>query len=320
MQGGKRKRRLSLPALAVALVVAGVAVGAWSLINTGDGPAPAQAAKPTPIRAAAHAAPVAPHHAAPPRLLFPGVALAQGLRISGRAGILIDGANGQVIWQKHPHQALPVASLTKIMTAVVALEHLRPTTVVTIEPSVTRVPPFREGLRAGERVPAWKLFYGLMLYSGNDDALALALASAGTRHAFLAMMNAKARSLGLRESQFTSTSGVIDRGNHMSAWDLAALSRYAMWLPRFRAVVRTRVAHVPWPAPVNGKIYVNHNHLLGKYPGVNGIKTGWTTLSKHCLVVSARRHGVYLIAVTVGSTNADDDVKRLLDYGFSHRG
>src|SRR3954453_8337303 len=125
------------------------------------------------------------------------------------------------------------------MTAVVALPRLAPGDVVTVPRAVLRVPLVREGLRPRERVAAWKLFYGLLLYSGNDDALALAIASAGSRPAFVAAMNTKARALGMRSSHFSTPSGVVDRDNYSTAWDMAILSRYAMQSPRFRAVVRS---------------------------------------------------------------------------------
>jgi D-alanyl-D-alanine carboxypeptidase (penicillin-binding protein 5/6) len=244
----------------------------------------------------------------------------RGAPIGGKAGILIDARTGTVLWARYPHRRLPIASTTKIMTAILALERIAPRALVTVDGSVPRVAPFRDGLRAGERVEAWKLFYGLLLYSGNDDALALAIASAGSRGAFLALMNQKARTLGMRDTHFTSPSGVIDKGNYASAWDLAALSRYAMRNPRFRAVVRTRTRHIPWAAPTFSKIYVNHNHLLGSFPGADGIKTGWTTVARHCLVASATRNGIRLIAVVLVSPDADRDARRLLTMGFSSRG
>jgi D-alanyl-D-alanine carboxypeptidase len=234
--------------------------------------------------------------------------------------VLMDAGSGTVLFAKHPHLRLPIASTTKIMTGLLALERLRPHDVVTIAPSVPRVAPFRDGLRAGERVQAWKLMYGLLLYSGNDDALALAIGAAGSRPAFVALMNSKAHELGLRDTHFRSPSGVIDTDNYSTAWDLAALARYAMDNPRFRTIVRTRVKHVPWSAPTYAKIYVNKNHLLGSYPGADGVKTGWTTLARHCLVASARRGRTHLIAVVLGSNDSYSDARRLLDLGFRLRG
>jgi D-alanyl-D-alanine carboxypeptidase (penicillin-binding protein 5/6) len=245
---------------------------------------------------------------------------ARGIRVTARSAILVDGTTGEVLWAKRVHVRRPIASTTKIMTALVAMERLGPRAVVTVDRSVRRVPPITEGLRPGERIEAWKLFYGLLLYSGNDDALALAIGAGGTRSRFVALMNEKAHALRLRDTHFRSPSGLLDRDNYSTAWDLAALTRYALWNPRFRAVVRTRVRRVPWSSPTQEKIYVNKNHLIGAYPGADGVKTGWTTIAKHCLVASARRHGVHLIAVVLGANDSYRDVKKLLNWGFASRG
>lgn len=109
---------------------------------------------------------------------------------------------------------------------------------------------------------------------------------------------------------------MIDRGNFSTAWDLAALTRYARRQPRFRQIVRTRIKRFAWPAPTFSKIYVNKNPLLSTYRGADGVKTGWTTKARHCLVASAHRGGVHLIAVVLGSPDALTDARRLLDYGF----
>src|SRR5205823_5292309 len=142
-----------------------------------------------------------------------------GLRpIAAPAAILVDASTGAVLWAKRPHERRPIASTTKIMTGVLALEHLSPTKVVRVNPLVTRVALSREGLRAHERVSVWKLMYGLLLFSGNDDALQLAIATAGSKAAFLRLMNEKAIELGLRDTHYTSPSGVVDRGNFSSAY------------------------------------------------------------------------------------------------------
>ena len=245
---------------------------------------------------------------------------AGGIKVTARSAIVVDGATGAVLWAKRVHTRRPIASTTKIMTALVAMERLGPRSIVTVDRSVRRVPPITEGLRPGERVEAWKLFYGLLLYSGNDDALALAIGAGGTRSRFVVLMNEKAHALHLGDTHFRGPSGLLDRDNYSSAWDLAALTRYALWNPRFRAVVRTRVKHVPWAAPTHEKIYVNKNHLLGSYPGADGVKTGWTTIAKHCLVASARRNGVHLIVVVLGADDSYGDAKKLLNWGFATRG
>jgi serine-type D-Ala-D-Ala carboxypeptidase (penicillin-binding protein 5/6) len=242
-----------------------------------------------------------------------------GIKVTAKGAILIDASDGTVLWAKYQHRRLPIASTSKIMTAVVAMERLGPHAVIRVDKSVRRVAPIAEGLRPGERVEAWKLFYGTLLYSGNDSALALAIGAGGTRSRFVALMNEKARALRMEDTHFRSPSGLIDRDNYSTAWDLAALARYAMWNPRFRAVVRTRVKLVPWAAPTYAKEYVNKNHLIGSYLGANGVKTGWTTKAKHCLVASVRRNGVWLIAVVLGADDSYADVKKLFAYGFATR-
>jgi D-alanyl-D-alanine carboxypeptidase len=238
--------------------------------------------------------------------------------ISAPEAILVDASTGAVLWAKRPRRRRPIASTTKIMTAILALEHLRLDKVVRVNPIVPRVALGREGLRAKEHVAVWKLMYGLLLFSGNDDALQLAISSAGSRGAFLALMNEKARELGLRDTHYTSPSGVVDRGNYSSAHDLAGLTRYALTIPKFRAIVKTRIAHVKWSKPTYAKTYVNKNQLLGSYRGADGVKTGWTTLAGHCLVASATRGSTTLIAVVLHAPNPYGDARRLLNFGFAN--
>ena len=237
--------------------------------------------------------------------------------MTARSAILVDAGTGAVLWEKRPHARRPIASTTKIMTAALVLERLPLSRVVKVPRAATRTPLVREGLRPGERVPAWKLFDGLLIFSGNDDAYALAAATAGTRRRFVVLMNDKARELGLHDSHFTSVSGVIDKGNYSSAWDLAALARYALRDARFRKTVSTRIARVPWSAPTYGKVYVNKNLLLSTYRGADGVKTGWTTLAGHCLVASARRGDRRLIVVLLHSLNPYHEAHRLLNLGFA---
>ena len=225
-----------------------------------------------------------------------------------------------MLWAKRAQVRRQIASTTKIMTALVAMSRLGPHSIVTVDRAVRRIPPITEGLRPGERVQAWKLLYGLLLFSGNDDALALAVGAGGTRSHFIALMNEKAQELGMTHTHFRSPSGLLDRDNYSTAWDMAALARYALWNPRFRAVVRTKQKRVPWSPPIGEKIYVNKNHLLGSYRGADGVKTGWTTMAKHCLVASARRGGIHLISVILGSDDSYKDVRKLLDFGFATRG
>jgi serine-type D-Ala-D-Ala carboxypeptidase (penicillin-binding protein 5/6) len=277
-----------------------------------------------PVAAAAAAHPVvaAKPAAAPERLLMGGSLVRHEFspRLAAAAAVLVDAKTGRVLWGRNAHERRQVASTTKIMTALIAFRSLQPNDVVTVDKSVPRVPLVREGLRAGERVAAWKLFTSMLLFSGNDDALALAIAAAGDKWTFIRAMNAEADKLGLRDTHFSSPSGVRDADNYSSAWDLAALTRVAMRNDRFRKIVRMKVAHVKWSAPTYAKIYVNNNRLLTSYAGADGVKTGYTHKAGPCLVASATRGKLSLIAVVLDSSNMYGDATRLLDLGFASLG
>jgi D-alanyl-D-alanine carboxypeptidase (penicillin-binding protein 5/6) len=313
-----RYRLRRLTPVGVAVVVAGLC-GAWAGSRQSSTPIAAAAAPEVPHVVHFAAAPAKSAAAAPERLLQGGSLIkhvfAPGLL--GAAAVLVDGTTGRVLWERNAHERRHVASTTKIMTALLALRKLGPHDLVTVDSSVPRVPLVREGLRAGEKVEAWKLFYSLLLFSGNDDALALAIAAGGDKWTFIRSMNAEAQTLGLHDTHFSTPSGVKDADNYSSAWDLAALTRVAMRDARFRQIVHTRVKHVSWNAPTFAKIYVNNNRLLGSYPGATGVKTGYTHKAGPCLVASATRNGRSLIAVVLDSPDMYTDAKRLLDFGFS---
>jgi serine-type D-Ala-D-Ala carboxypeptidase (penicillin-binding protein 5/6) len=309
-----RRRRSRAPLRLFLLAVGAVALGAGAIAYSHRHGHHHHVATPpvrTPPAVEAHAKP-------PPQLLFAGPVARHTFRppLQARAAVVVDRGSGRVLWSLHPHRRLPIASTAKIMTAVLAMQRLRRDAIVTVAPGVLRIPLVREGLRPREHVQAWKLFDGLLMYSGNDDAYALAIATAGSRRAFIALMNEEARRLGLRDTHFSTPSGVIDLDNYSSAWDLAGLTRVAMRNPRFRQVVRQRIVHVPWSAPTFEKVYVNKNPLLGTYRGADGVKTGWTTIAGHCLVASATRRGRSIVAVVLGDPNSYGDARRLLTYGF----
>ena len=326
MRSGRKRYRYRHRRLVPVVLIVGVAAlaGAWVGAQR---PSPRVAAPPDPpvvhhpavtvphtVRKAAAVVPLAPEH------LLSGDDLVRHTfapTLSAASAIVVDAGTGRVVWARNAHQRLRVASLTKIMTALLALKKLGPNDVVTVDKSVPRVPLVREGLRAGEKVKAWKLFYSLLLYSGNDDALALAIAAGGDKWTFVREMNDEARRLGLRDTHFISPSGVVDRDNYSSAWDIAALSRVALRNARFDQIVKTKEIHVPWSAPTYSKIYINNNLMLRSYPGANGLKTGYTHKSGDCLAVSATRHGRTLIAVVLNAPNMYVDATRLLNLGFA---
>jgi serine-type D-Ala-D-Ala carboxypeptidase (penicillin-binding protein 5/6) len=312
-----RYRLRRLTPVGAAVLLAGLG-GAW--VGSHQTSTPFASAAPPPRQAqVVHFAATPAAAVAPERLLIGGNLLHHSFspKVLASAAVLVDGETGRVLWARKAHERRQVASTTKIMTALLALRKLQPHDIVTVDKSVPRVPLVREGLRAGERVQAWKLFYSLLLYSGNDDALALAIAVGGDKWTFIRSMNAEAKKLGLHDTHYSTPSGVKDADNYSSAWDLAALTRVAMRNSRFRKLVDTHVEHVKWSAPTYAKTYLNNNRLLGTYAGANGVKTGYTHKSGPCLVASATRGGVSLIAVVLNSPNMYDDTKRLLDFGFA---
>jgi serine-type D-Ala-D-Ala carboxypeptidase (penicillin-binding protein 5/6) len=309
-----------------ALVAAGALLAAWRLDVPFRGshaarPAPAAAA---PAQKPGARGPLPTRRPVQPLTLLSGPPALHGRRIDpplrARSAILVDAHTGRVLWALRPHRRRPIASTTKIMTALLALQRLPLHARVTVDPEATQVPLIKEGLRPHERVRTWKLLYGLLLYSGNDDATALAIAAGGSRRGFLALMNDEARRLGLHDTHFNSPSGALDSRNFSTASDLAALTRYALRDARFRRIVRTRFKRVRWSAPTYAKEYVNKNLLLSRYRGANGVKTGYTDKAGHCLVASAKRGSVELIAVVLRSGNTYGDARRLLDLGFREVG
>ena len=313
-----RYRLRRLTPVGVLVLLAGLG-GAWVGSHQASTPLASAAAQPRQSQAVHFAAKPVAVAVAPERLLTGGSLLHHTFtpKVLASAAVLVDGKTGRVLWARNAHERRQVASTTKIMTALLALRKLQPHDIVTVDKSVPRVPLVREGLRAGERVQAWKLFYSLLLYSGNDDALALAIAVGGDKWTFIRSMNAEAKKLGLHDTHYSTPSGVKDADNYSSAWDLAALTRVAMRNSRFRRIVQTRLEHVKWSAPTYAKIYLNNNRLLGTYGGADGVKTGYTHRSGPCLVASATRGGVSLIAVVLNSPNMYDDTQRLLDFGFA---
>ena len=313
----RRRYRAGRIVLLLLVVLGAAAAGVW-FGRRAEAKTPHHTVARPPRVTVSTAKPVAhPALRRPPRLLY-GSPLLAGAHVHVRApaAILVDADSGRVLWAERPNERRKIASLTKIMTATLALREVPWGSTVTVARSVTRVPLVREGLRTGEHVKAWKLFYSLLLYSGNDDANQLAISSAGSVHAFLRQMNDEARKLGLRDTHYSSPSGVRDRGNYSTPWDLAALTRYAFRNPRFDRLVRTRRIQVRWAAPTNSKIYLNNNFLLHEYTGANGVKTGYTHKAGWCLVASATRHGRRLIAVVLDSPNLYADASRLLNLGF----
>ena len=237
---------------------------------------------------------------------------------SPRAGLLFDLDTGKVLWERRATRALPIASVTKMMTALLVVEHESPHARVLITKQALRYQGSGVGvLPRGKHVQLETMLYGLMLPSGNDAAIALAQRVSGTVPAFVALMNRRAAELGLTCTRFSSPSGFVDRGNRSCAADLAALSKAVLAQPRLARIVRTRSAIRPM-AIKGGKVYLyNHNPLLRTgYPGTLGVKTGFTDQAGRCLVAAARRKGRRLGVVLLHSPDPGRQAQQLLDRGF----
>jgi D-alanyl-D-alanine carboxypeptidase len=241
------------------------------------------------------------------------------LRLGLRSGMLFDVHTGEVLWQRNPGRVLPIASLTKMMTALVVVAHSRPSDRVLITPEAVRFTGSGVGLLpVHKHVSELALLYGLLLPSGNDAAVALAQHVAHTQQGLIAMMNAQARTLGLSCTHFTTVSGVVDRGNHSCAADLALLAHLVLEQPLLRHIVGSRSAIIPFP--IKGKkLYLFNNNplLIMRYPGADGVKTGYTQAAGDCLVATARRGRTWLGVVLLHSGDTIDQAQRLLNAGFA---
>jgi serine-type D-Ala-D-Ala carboxypeptidase (penicillin-binding protein 5/6) len=235
-----------------------------------------------------------------------------------RAALLFNLSSGRVLWQHNAYARVPIASLTKMMTALLTVESAPPDAPVRITRQAVDMPGSKVGvLPLGRHVRLESLLYGLLLPSGNDAAVALAQHVAGSVNNFVARMNLQAARLGLGCTRFSSPSGYYNAHNFSCAADLAVLAHVDMQQPRIASVVKTYSAVLPFPIK-GGKLYLYNNNplLIYKYPGVTGMKTGQTEAAGRCLVATAERHGVRLGVVVLNSDAPGTQARQLLDLGF----
>ena len=241
------------------------------------------------------------------------------LKLPLRSGLLFDVRTGQVMWQKDPTEPLPIASLTKMMTALLVATRAHPSDRVLITSDALHYTGSGVGLLPkGKRVSLTTLLYGLLLPSGNDAAIALADHVAGTQARFVAVMNQRATQLGLRCTHFTTVSGIVDQGNYSCAQDLALIAHLVLEQPLLARIVSSRSAILPFPIK-GGKLYLYNNNplLVLRYPGVDGVKTGFTDAAGQCLVAAARRGHTWLGVVLLHSGDTSTEAQQLLNAGFA---
>jgi serine-type D-Ala-D-Ala carboxypeptidase (penicillin-binding protein 5/6) len=235
-----------------------------------------------------------------------------------RAGLLIDLDTGKVLWQRNAYRRVRIASLTKMMTALLTVKSSPPSDRVLITKAAVNSAGSKVGvLPLHKHVRLETLLYGLLLPSGNDAAIALAQHVSGTIRGFVRRMNAEAARLGMGCTRYSSPSGYFDEGNFSCAADLAMLAHVDLEQHRIARVAHTLSASLPFPIK-GGKVFLYNNNplLIYHYPGVTGLKTGFTDAAGRCLVATAERHGVRLGVVVLNSQAPGVQAKQLLDRGF----
>lgn len=240
------------------------------------------------------------------------------LQVSAKSAILINADDGRILYAKNENERRPMASTTKIMTALITLETAAVNNkVVTITDKMVRVEGSSMGLRPGDKLSLRALAEGMLLVSGNDAANSAAIAISGSDQAFAVLMNKRAKELNMTNTHFVTPSGLDDENHYTTAKDLAILAAAAMHNPDFAEIASQKVMAVQFVNPDQTRKLKNHNKLLSMYDGCIGVKTGFTKKSGRCLVSSAQRNGVNLIAVTLNDPDDWKDHQKLLDYGFS---
>ncbi len=247
-------------------------------------------------------------------LLYNGSAAAEG----ARSALLMEAETGRVLYAQNAHEALPMASTTKIMTALVALENGRLEDTVTAGRNAFGVPGTSIYLSEGEQLTLEEMLYGLMLASGNDAAVAIAEHIGGSVEQFCQMMTRRAEELGCENTVFSTPHGLPGGNHHTTAWDLALITREALKNADFRQIVSTQRASIPWAGHEYNRVLNNKNKLLSSYPGTLGVKTGYTKAAGRCLVFAAEREGLRLIGVVLNCPNWFEEAAAMLDQGFEN--
>ena len=241
----------------------------------------------------------------------------ESLTVAAKGAVLIDADSGRVLFAQDADRVLPMASTTKVMTALLALEHASLDEPVTAGPNASGIPGTSLYLAEGETLSMEHMLYGLMLRSGNDAAVAIAEHVAGSVPAFAEMMNKRAGELGA-DAHFVNPHGLDADGHGISALGLALVMREAMKNEEFRRITATQRKVIPWVGNEYSRVLENKNKLLKTYEGATGGKTGYTGKAGRCLVFSAERDGLSLIGVVLNCPTWFDTATMMLDWGFEN--
>lgn len=240
------------------------------------------------------------------------------LSLSAQSAVLMDAKQKTVLFEKNAHVRRGMASTTKIMTALVALEHADPQREISVPKEAVGTEGSSVYLVEGEVLTLSELLYALLLSSANDAAVAIAVGLGGSVEQFCTWMNRKAEQMGLLNTHFTNPHGLYDEQHYTTACELAQIAAAALEHPFLRTVVSTEKTYISHNGVPDVRLLVNHNKLLRTYEGAVGVKTGFTQKSGRTLVSAAERNGLTLIAVTLNAPDDWNDHRTLLDYGFSH--
>ncbi|WP_374723447.1 D-alanyl-D-alanine carboxypeptidase family protein [Calidifontibacillus erzurumensis] len=240
--------------------------------------------------------------------------------VSAETAILMDAASGRILYEKAPHQKMRIASITKIMTAILAIESGKLDEKTIISKRAVRTEGSSIYLKEGEKIELKHLVYGLMLRSGNDAAVAIAEHVGGSVEGFVFLMNQKAQEIGMRNTVFANPHGLDDHENHYStAYDMALLTKYALSNETYREIAGTKVYRAPNPGEKWDRSWKNKNKLLtGMYRYSTGGKTGYTKRAKRTLVSTASKNGHELIAVTLNGPDDWNDHIAMFEWGFAN--
>ncbi|MBQ2286045.1 MAG: D-alanyl-D-alanine carboxypeptidase [Clostridia bacterium] len=249
-------------------------------------------------------------------VLLSGIRIS-AMAVSAKAAAVINGDTGEILFSQNAYERLPMASTTKIMTALLLCEHGEPEKEITVTSDMLKVEGSSMGLLAGDKVTYHDLLYGMMLASGNDAANVTAIALGGTVEQFVEKMNAKAAELGLNNTHFVTPSGLDAEGHYTTAAELAALAAYALKNESFAKAAASESAVLNYGNPPYRRSLKNHNKMLKLYEGAVGVKTGFTKKSGRCLVSAARKDGKLAVAVTLNDPDDWSDHSALLDFGLS---
>lgn len=237
--------------------------------------------------------------------------------VSASSAILLNADTGEIIYEKNANERRGIASTTKIMTALLAIEQGNWSEEVAVQGNDVLIEGTSIGLKAGDKVSLETLVYGMLLESGNDAANVTASAVAGDRARFVDMMNERALSLGLNNTSFKNPSGLTQDGHYSTAYDMAVLACCAVSNEAFRNICSAKTYRAYYGGSDCFRTFRNHNKLLGVCDGVFGVKTGFTKASGRCLVSAAMRDDTVLVAVTLNASDDWNDHKKLYDLGFS---